>query len=108
MKKASMEALVRYLNGETVANLDVIRDELVAELAKDQAKAEANRTLYDQIGEAVLKALASTTVPVTAQELADETGFPKGKIVYGLRNYWSDKVEKTAGKVNTYTLKEEA
>ena len=105
MKKVTIEALVAYLNGETVTNLDEIKAELEAELGKGKAKADANRAIYAEIHDAVIKALASASNPVTAQELADETGFAKGKIVYGLRNYWADEVEKIEGKVNSYTLK---
>ena len=93
-----------------IANIDTaeaqeIREELTAELNKGKAKADANRAIYDEIHDAVIEALKSATDPVTAQELADETGFAKGKIVYGLRNYWADEVEKIEGKVNSYTLK---
>ena len=105
MKKNTIETLVAYLNGETVTNLDEIRDELKAELVKGKAKADANRAVYADMHDAVMDVLASATNPVTAQELADETGFAKGKIVYGLRNYWADEVEKIEGKVNSYTLK---
>ena len=83
-----------------------VREELTAELAKGKAKADANRAIYDEIHDAVIEVLKNATDPVTAQELADETGYAKGKIVYGLRNYWADEVEKTEGKVNSYTLKD--
>ena len=105
MKKVTIETLVAYLNGETVTNLDEIKAELEAELTKGKAKADANRAIYEDIHDAVIKVLESATNPVTAQELADETGYAKGKIVYGLRNYWANEVEKTEGKVNTYALK---
>ena len=105
MKKNTIETLVAYLNGETVTNLDEIKAELEAELVKGKAKADANRAVYADMHDAVMDVLASATMPITAQELADETGFAKGKIVYGLRNYWADEVEKIEGKVNSYTLK---
>lgn len=105
MKKVTIETLVAYLNGETVTNLDEIKAELEAELTKGKAKADANRAIYEDIHDAVIEVLKSTATPVTAQELANETGYAKGKIVYGLRNYWADEVEKTEGKVNTYALK---
>ena len=106
MKKASMEAIVNYIDSHNLTELFPIKDELTAELSKGKAKADANRAIYDQIHDAVIAALTSATAPVTAQELADETGFAKGKIVYGLTNYWTDEVEKIEGKVNAYTLKD--
>ena len=105
MKKNTIETLVAYLNGETVTNLDEIKAELENELSKGKAKADANRAIYDGIHDAVIEALQSATNPVTAQELADETGYAKGKIVYGLRNYWADEVEKIEGKVNSYQIR---
>ena len=82
-----------------------VRAELTAELAKGQAKADANRAVYADIHDKVMEALSKAANPVTAQEIADETGFARGKIVYGLTNYWSDEVVKdSTGKANTYTL----
>ena len=106
MKKNTIQSLVSYLNGETVTNLDEIKAELEAELARGKEKAEANRKTYEEMGTAVLEVLRSATAPVTAQELADETGYAKGKIVYGLTNYWSDSVEKIPGKTNLYAIKQ--
>ena len=105
MKKSTMIALVSLLNGEVIANPDEIKAELEAELNKGKAKADATQAEYAEIWDAVVKALRSATDPVTAQELADETGFSKGKIVYGLTRLWKDEVERVEGKVNAYTLK---
>ena len=80
-------------------------EEINAELNKGQAKADATHKEYDEMREKVLEVLRSATAPVTAQELADETGLPKGKIVYGLSRLWMDDVVKTEGKVNTYAIK---
>lgn len=93
-----------------IANIDTpeaeeVRAELTAELSKGQAKAEANRAIYAEIHDEVMKVLANATAPVTAQELADETGFARGKIVYGLTHYWDAEVKKdSSGKANSYTL----
>ena len=104
MKKASLESLVTLLT-ETNA-LPEVRDEIVAELSKGKAKADANRELYVEYHEKVIAALSAASQPVTAQELADETGIARGKIVYGLKNYWADEVEvDSTGKANTYRLK---
>ena len=105
MKKASMETLVNYINTNGVEELFAIKDELTAELAKGKAKADANREVYAEIHDKVIATLASATAPVTAQEIADEIGIARGKIVYGLKNYWADEVVvDTTGKANTYTL----
>ena len=105
MKKASLEALVRILNGEAVENPEAIKAEIEAELAKGKAKADANREIYAEIHDKVIKALTDATNPVTAQEIADEIGIARGKVVYGLTNYWSDEVvADKSGKTTTYAL----
>ena len=106
MKKASMEALVNFIDTHGVEELFAIKDELTAELAKGKTKADANRAAYAEYHDKVVKALSTANAPVTAQDLADETKIARGKIVYGLTNYWSaEVVADKSGKVTTYTLK---
>ena len=105
MKKASLQSLVSYLNGETVDNIADIKAEIEAELAKGKAKADANRAVYAELHDKVIEAIRTANAPVTAQEIADATGIARGKIVYGLTNLWSEEVTvDKSGKANTYTL----
>lgn len=105
MKKASMEALVTFIDTHGVEELFAIKDELTAELAKGKAKADANREVYAVLHDKVIAALSAASAPVTAQELSEETGESRNKISYGLKNYWaSEVVVDTTGKVNTYRL----
>ena len=112
MKKATMQFIATYLSENAQyaddnekSALESALTEINAELGKGQAQKEANQAIYAEIHDAVIEALTSAENPVTAQELADETGYPKGKIVYGLSHYWNEEIEKIEGKVNTYTLK---
>ena len=103
MKKATMNTILSLIATIDTPEADEVRAELTAELAKGQAKADANRAVYAEIHDKVMEVLATATAPVTAQELADETGYARGKVVYGLTNYWSDEVVKdTTGKTTTY------
>jgi len=105
MKKASMETLVNYIDSHNLTDLFAIKDELTAELSKGKAKADANRALYDEYHDKVVDVLSNASAPVTAQEIADETGIARGKIVYGLTNYWkSEVIRDDSGKTATYTL----
>ena len=105
MKKSSLVSLIALLNGETITEPDTIKAELEAELNKGKAKAEANKALYADYHVRVMDALRSSTLPLSAQEIADETGIARGKLVYGLTNYWSDEVVKdTTGKTATYRI----
>lgn len=109
MKKSTIAALVSYLDGATLTNLDEIRDELQAELDKGAEKAAANRALYDAAKEVVLAGL--TDMPVTIAELFEAVadalpeGFTRSKMQYALNNYWTDEVVKHGGAPMTYSRK---
>lgn len=96
MKKAILNAIAKVLNGEAVENLEEVKAEVAAELAKGQAKADATKAEYEELHDKVMEVLEGATAPVTAQEIADEIGVARGKIVYGLNNYWVAEVVKTA------------
>ena len=110
MKKSSLQSLVSFL-GTVDAPQEIvdIRDEIVAELAKGEAKAQANRDLYAEAKDIVLSALSDT--PATIAEIYEEVkgdlpeGFSKGKVQYAITRLWADEVVKTEGKVNSYSLR---
>ena len=103
MKKATMNTILSLISTIDTPEADEVRAELTAELSKGQAKAEANRQAYAELREQVMAVLDTANAPVTAQEIADEIGIARGKIVYGLTNYWADEVVKdTTGKSTTY------
>ena len=105
MKKATLATIRTALTELGYTDADVLA-ELDAELTKGQAKKDATATAYAEMWELVRQALADATAPVTAQEIADETGLSRGKIVYGLTHNWADEVVKdTSGKSTTYALK---
>ena len=106
MKKSTLQSLVSYLDGEAVTNLDEIRAELEAELNRGKEKAEANKALYESYHVRVMNTLRDSTNPLSAQEIADETGIARGKVVYGLTNPWANEVVKdTTGKTTLYSIK---
>lgn len=106
MKKNTMIALVNYLNGETVTNLDEIKAELESELARGADKKAANQELYAAAESVVMKhldyapATAGELYEICAAELPD--GFSKGKFTYALsRGVWKG-VVKVDGNPNQY------
>ncbi len=109
MKKATMNAIVNYINDNSVTELFEIRDELVAELNKGAEKAQANRDMYAEAHDIVMDALSDT--PVTIAELYAEVedrlpeGMTKGKVQYAVTRLWTDEITKVEGKVNGYTRK---
>lgn len=107
MKKSTLKSLVSYLTEKNDPSMQDILTELTTELERGKEKADANRKVYAEMHDAVMEVLKSASLPVSAQEIADETGLARGKIVYGLTNYWADEVEKIPGKTNTYKIKGE-
>ena len=111
MKKSTMIAIVSMLNGESVANTEEIKAELIAELNKGAEKAQANKDLYDSAHDIVIEALRSASAPVTMGELYEAVaedlpeGMTKGKVQYAVTRLWSDEIVKTEGKVNAYSLR---
>ena len=108
MKKASMEALVNYIDLHSLTELFNIKDELTAELNRGAEKAKANRELYESVRELVLDVIPQNT-PVTVAEIYEAIenqlpeGFTKAKVQYALGHYWEADVVKHEGKVNSYT-----
>ena len=111
MKKSTLSALVSYLNGETLTNLDEIKAELEKELTKGAEKAAANRALYEDAHDVVINGLISAGEPVTVAELYDlikedlPNGFSRSKVQYGMLNYWVDELVVVDGNPKTYTVK---
>lgn len=106
MTKATLTAILNYLNGETVTNLDEIKAELLKELNRNAEKAQANRAMYERAKEVVFAALSDT--PVTIGELFAEIrnelpdGFTQGKLQYAMTRMWNTEVIKVDGRPNGY------
>ncbi len=111
MKKATMKSLVNYIDTNAIAELADVRAEIVAELAKDEAKAQANRDLYAEAHDVVIEAMSHLTAPAPVSEIYAEVaenlpeGFSKGKVQYAITRLWTDEIVKVEGKVNAYALK---
>ena len=106
MKKSTLVSLIAMLNGEAITDQDTIKAELEAELNRGKEKAAANKALYETYHVRVMNTLRGSTNPLSAQEIADETGIARGKVVYGLTSQWADEVVKdTTGKTTLYRIK---
>lgn len=105
MKKNTMIAVANYI--KNVPELANEYAEIAAELAKGEAKAQANRELYATAHDVVMAHLTNKPQTVadlfTACEAELPEGFSKSKMQYALGNYWAEEVVKTQGKVNEYT-----
>lgn len=108
MTKASLTALVNYLNEKNDDYMMDIKAELEKELNRNAEKAQANRDLYAAAHDIVVEAFAHITEPVTISELWEEIkdnvpeGFAKGKLQYAMTRMWTEDFGHNKGKVNTY------
>ena len=111
MTKTIMNSILSTIATIDTPEAEEIRNAIQKELAKGEAKAQANRDLYASAHDVVINALASATAPVTMSELWDAVdgdlpeGMTKGKVQYAVTRLWSDEIVKTEGKVNAYALK---
>ena len=105
MKKITMKRIAEALS--TMPEYAAEYEEVKAELAKGEEKAEANRNAYAAAREIFKTAL--TDQPQTIAEIWEKTkaemeavGMSKSKIQYAVREYWASDVVKIEGKVNEY------
>ena len=114
MKKVSLQTLVTFIDsmdaqGSAPQEILEVRDEIEAELNRNEAKAQANRDLYAQAKNTIMGALSDT--PATIAEIYDEVagdlpdGFTKSKVQYAITRLWKDEVTKVEGKTNGYCRK---
>lgn len=91
-----MNAIAEYL--KNVPEMSEAYEEIAAELAKDEAKAAANRAMYESAREIVLAHMSD--VPQTAAEIRDACGtelpesFTRSRVQYALTHYWTADVVK--------------
>lgn len=110
MKKNTLSAIATILNNVDFENKTAIMDELNAELNKGAVAKAAKASEYDAAMPVVLDVLGQTTAPLTVAEIFEACendlpeGFTKNKVSYGLTHYWTGRVVKIDGKVNTYRL----
>lgn len=107
MKKASYIAIYDALTAANFADKDILA-ELYKEIHRgDDEKAQRAKT-YDLIKSRVFEILGLASEPMTVSEIFEKCkpcGYTSGQIQYGLTHYWTDEIEITRGKVNTYSLK---
>lgn len=107
MKKSTLSALVAYLNANPIAELADATADLNAEFEKNEAKAQANRDLYESAHDAVMTAITDT--PRTVTEIFEAckdslpVGFSRSKLQYAIREYWGSEVDRHENGKEAYT-----
>ena len=107
MKKATIQSLYNFLNGQEIDNLEDVKAELKAEIDRDKAQKEASAKAYEAYHEIVMDALDSA--PATLTELWEcieekilALGGSKGQIQYAITRLWKDEIRKIEGNPNQY------
>ena len=108
MTKNVFMQVVALVNGQTVEDMDALRDAINAELDHMSAKAQGNREMYALAHDVAMSVINDH--PMTAKEIFTEggndwpDGFTANKLQYALLHYWNDEVNKVDnGKsANTY------
>lgn len=109
MKKNVFEMVVAMVNGQPVADMDTLRNEINAEYERMNAKRQANQDAYAAAHDILMGAL--TDKEQTSKELFESNewpeGFTQGKLNYALRAMWADEINKVDNgrSANTYTRK---
>lgn len=107
MKKNVFEMVVAMVNGQPVADMDTLRNEVNAEYERLTAKSRANKSAYDAAKDVAFNVLSDT--PMTAKEIfaAGEGQWPDGftanKVGYAMLHYWNSEVTKHDNGKNPYT-----
>lgn len=111
MTKAIMNTILSVVSSIDTPEANAIREAINTELARGEAKAQANRDLYAEAHDVVMEVMSTLTAPATIGEIFDEVapnlpdGMTKSKLQYAITRLWTNEIEKTEGKVNTYSLK---
>ena len=107
MKKSTLETIYVVLTEAGYDDAEVLA-EIEKELNRNAEAKQAKEALYAEAKPIVLGAMDA---PATITEIFDSVeselpeGFTKGMMQYAITRVWKDEIEKTEGKVNTYSRK---
>lgn len=108
MKKATLSTIYSALLDSGYESTDPIMEEISAELNRNAEVKQAKDAMYAQAKDVVLTAMDA---PATITEIFEAVegdlpeGFTKGNLQYAITRLWKDEIDKTEGKVNTYSRK---
>lgn len=107
MKNTSYATIYSFLTANGFDNAEVLA-EIEKELNRNAEAKQAKAALYEQAKPAVLGVMdAPATISEIFEAVKDELpeGFTQGMMQYAITRLWKDEIDKTEGKVNTYSRK---
>jgi len=108
MKNATLNTIYSALLDAGYESTDPIMEEISKEMNRGAEVKQAKEALYAQAKDIVLTAMDA---PATISEIFEAVesdlpeGFTKGNLQYAITRLWKDEIDKTEGKVNTYSRK---
>ena len=108
MKKTTLTTIYSALLDAGYESTNPIMEEISKEINRGAEAKQAKDNLYAEAKAVVLTAMDA---PATITEIYDSVasnlpeGFTKGMLQHAITRLWKDEVEKTEGKVNTYSRK---
>ena len=107
MKNTTYATVYSFLTANGFDNAEILA-EFEKELNRNAEAKQAKETLYAEAKPIVLGAMdAPATITEIFEAVEDELpdGFTKGNLQYAITRLWKDEIDKTEGKVNTYSRK---
>lgn len=107
MKKVTLIAIKDALTGYGYMDSEVL-SELNREITRGEDAKQAKDALYAQAKDVVLAVMDTPATITEIYEAVQDTlpdGFTKGNLQYAITRLWKDEIDKTEGKVNTYSRK---
>lgn len=111
MTKNTLTALRNALTNVDFADKETVMAELEKELNRGAEEKAAKNAEYEAAWPVVAEALRVIGTPSSVADIFSEAekelpnGFSKNRVSYGLTHQWADRVVKTEGKVNLYSIK---
>jgi len=107
MKNTTYATVYSFLTANGFDNAEILA-EFEKEINRNAVAKQAKETLYAEAKPIVLGVMDA---PATITEIFEAVegdlpdGFTKGNLQYAITRLWKDEIEKTEGKVNTYSRK---
>lgn len=107
MKNSSFATVYNFLTANGFNDAEILA-EFEKELNRNAEAKQAKEALYAEAKPIVLGAMDA---PATITEIFETVendlpeGFTKGNLQYAITRLWKDEIDKTEGKVNTYSRK---
>lgn len=107
MKNTTYATVYSFLTANGFDNAEILA-EFEKEINRNAEAKQAKETMYAKAKPIVLGVMdAPATITEIFEAIEDELpeGFTKGNLQYAVTRLWKDEIEKTEGKVNTYSRK---